>query len=206
VEETNQPASVSNSQTITPPEPNKKLGFVKLLGSWAIVLLIAWFMQRFAFQSYQVFGQSMEPTLSTGDLLIISKAPVTWSQIKDKGYIPQRGDIIVLNEDITGQRLIKRVIGLPGERIQITNNKITVYNQQKPNGFNPYKEIGLNNIPTDGEVNVLVPAKHVFVIGDNRKPGGSSDSREHHIGPIPTEQIIGKLIFRFWPFSQADLY
>lgn len=87
---------------------------LKVVGTWLLALLVAFGIQRYAFQSYQVFGQSMEPTLSEGDYLIISKLGATFAKVKHDDYVPARGDIVVLDSSLSGTRLIKRVIGLPG--------------------------------------------------------------------------------------------
>lgn len=177
----------------------------KIAGGWFLALLLAVAMQRYAFQSYQVFGQSMQPTLQEGDYLIISKLPVTVAELKNRAYQPHRGDIVVIKSPIDGSRLIKRVIGLPDERVGIVNGSLRVYNSQQPQGFDPYAELGLESQPTQGQPSLIVPLDSIYVVGDNRSPGGSLDSR-NELGPVQIEEVVGKLVFRLWPFSQIDTF
>src|SRR5688572_19771117 len=105
----------------------RRIRTLKILGSWLLALLVALTLQRFVFQSYQVFGQSMEPTLSEGDYLIISKVGPTWADLRSSYYVPERGDIVVVNNSLEDNRLIKRVIGLPGERVTVNSGQIKVF-------------------------------------------------------------------------------
>ncbi len=125
--------------------------------------------------------------------------------------MPDRGDIIVFSKsgllDTNGKakQLIKRVIALPGERILIKDGKITVFNTEHPNGFNPdTNQEFTKNLPekTSGEVDEVVPEGQVFVCGDNRS--GSLDSRV--FGAIPVKDIVGELAFRVLPMSKFDSY
>lgn len=176
----------------------RSYAFLKLVAAWTVAILIAISIQAFAFQSYQVFGQSMEPTLHDGDYLIISKFGPTWSQISGGNYVPTRGDVVVI-EPSGNPRLIKRVIGLPGERVVVRDGTLKVYNQQHPDGFNPYNN--WNDIPdreVAGNIQTEIPEGQIFVVGDNVENGGSSDSR-NHLGTVPTDAIIGSLSVRLWP-------
>jgi signal peptidase I len=194
-----------------PPKPAQakrktaRWRWTKILFSWALALVLALTLQRFAFQSYQVFGQSMEPTLHEGDYLIISKLSKTWAGVTRDDYVPERGDIVVLNSSASGNRLIKRVIGLPGERVIVSGGSVKVINSEHPDGFNPYQELGLDESFAAGQLSTQVPDGHVFLIGDNRQPGGSLDSR-NELGPVPTEDILGKLVLRLYPFSKVHAY
>ncbi len=174
--------------------------------------LIALMIITFVFRSYRVDGQSMENTLQNNNMLIVWKVPRTWSMITGHQYVPKRGSIIVFNESnllSCGQfgtkQLIKRVIGLPGDRITIKNNHYEVYNNLHPSGFNPDKSSGYNGSifpPTYGNTDVTLANNQVFVSGDNRTE--SCDSRI--FGPINTNQIIGQLVIRFYPFNQLSLF
>ncbi|MBI3984199.1 signal peptidase I [Candidatus Microgenomates bacterium] len=177
----------------------------KIVLSWLAALLVALALQRFVFQSYQVFGHSMEPTLSEGDYLIISKIGPTWADLRRDNYYPDRGDIVVINSPLDDTRLIKRVIGLPGERITVANGQVRVYNQAQPTGFDPYAALGLGSKYTSGQLTIVVPADHAFVVGDNREAGGSLDSR-NDLGPVALDDIIGKLVVRLWPVSKIDSF
>src|SRR4029079_14046831 len=138
-----------------PPQPSipakrestRKEGLRSALSTIGVLLvapLIALFLTAFIFQSYQVDGQSMETTLDNNDRLVVWKLPRSWSRLTGHAYIPKRGDVIVFNEPALaqfgqdpGKQLIKRVIGLPGERVVVKDNVLTVYNKANPDGFRP---------------------------------------------------------------------
>ncbi len=170
--------------------------------------LLAILITAFIFRTYQVDGPSMETTLQDNDRLIINKIPKTISRVTNKDYIPDRYDIIVLTH--TGQfngssqssekQLIKRVIGLPGDRVVVKNGLVTVFNQENPNGFLVDK-FGPEAAVVDstiGDVDETVKDGEVFVMGDNR--GNSLDSR--NLGSVRSEDIIGVLTFRIYPFDK----
>lgn len=197
-----------------PTTPKKKgEGWKSVVSTVLIIVsapLIALLLINFVFQSYEVDGPSMESTLQNGDRLIVWKVPRTIAKIQKKDYIPARGDVIVftkkgLYEDGTGgdKQLIKRVIGLPGDRVVVSDGVITIYNEEHPDGFNP-DQSGLYEItqPTGGNVDITVEEGQVFVSGDNR--GNSLDSRI--FGPIPASDIIGKLEFRIFPFQNFEQF
>lgn len=167
----------------------------------AALAFVLFFINPYVMQTYEVFGQSMEPTLHESDYLIISKVGVSLAKLERKDYIPKRGDIVVIDSSLNGTRLIKRVIGLPGERVVVDSGNVTVYPKGSDVGFDPYQQLGLPARFASGSISVEVPEGHVFVIGDNREGGGSLDSR-NELGPIPTDKIIGRLVLRLWPFSQ----
>ncbi len=177
----------------------------------ALAPLIAWMLVLFVFQSYEVDGPSMQTTLFNHDRLIVLKLPRTWAKITNKAYIPNRGDIIIFNrhgatnyEDGTDKQLIKRVIGLPGDRVVVKDDVVTVYNQQHPDGFNPDKTLPYGSVieNTPGTVDITVPNNEIFVLGDNRT--NSLDSR--YFGTVPAKDIVGKLGLRIYPFSKTKVY
>lgn len=194
----------------------------KKLPAWLdflIVIILAAFVtlliSAFVIRTYQVDGPSMESTLENGDKLLILKTPVTWSHITKHQYVPKRGDVIVFTQSGLSEygqkdskQLIKRVIGLPGERVVVQNGQYRVFNKQHPEGFNPDKTLpygGNNgsNIPsTSGNLDVNLDGKEIFVSGDNRPE--SLDSRT--FGPIQTNQIVGKLIIRFMPVDKTKVF
>ena len=204
---------------VTPPEaPHKKPhseGFKSVLSTLAILIaapIVAIILTAFVFQSYEVDGSSMETTLQNRDRLIVSKIPHTFARITGKDYIPNRGDVIIFNTTAIqdgrnnggNKQLIKRVIGLPGDRVVVKDETITVYNTQYPEGFNPDKAEPYGSVikNTPGNVDVTVRAGEVFVCGDNRS--NSTDSR--YIGTIPSDDIIGKLLLRIYPLSNAKVF
>ena len=176
-------------------------------------IVVAIFIIAFVFRSYQVDGPSMQNTLHNGDKLIIWKVPRTWARITGNPYIPKRGDIIVFTESglsSFGQQntkqLIKRVIGLPGDRIVINNGVNTIYDKAHPHGFDPDKTLGYfkgKSIPyTSGDITITLGPNQLFVEGDNRPD--SLDSRS--FGPINAKQIIGQLVIRVFPLGSAEVF
>ena len=217
-ESTNNNTSSATSGAAPETEPSLTANRVKsTLSTIAILLsapLIAILLTAFVFQSYQVDGPSMQNTLHNNDRLIVWKLQKTWSNITHHQYVPNRGDVIIftqagLNEygdSVNSKQLVKRVIGLPGDHVVVKNGTVTVYNTAHPNGFQPDATLpyGQNGaIPnTADNVDVTLAADQLFVCGDNR--GNSLDSRI--FGPIKTSQVIGKLVVRILPLSDAKRF
>ncbi len=173
--------------------------------------ILAIFITVFVFQSYEVFGLSMRNTLGNGDRLIVQKVSKNWSKIRGRKYVPQRGEIIVFSkppslsttsDNIT--HLIKRVIGLPGDRVVVKDGSITIYNATHPDGFDPDagQEYAKDILTTPGNVDIKVGAGEVFVCGDNRT--NSLDSRR--FGSISTDTITGVAKIRFAPVGKFEVF
>lgn len=199
------PPPLHPTESAKPKRAGSNWSFAKLAISWLLAILIALMLARYAFHSYQVFGQSMEPTLHEGDYLIISKLGATWSKLSQHSYIPKRGDIVVVDSTISGTRLIKRVMGLPGERVTVSGGQVTIYNNERPNGFDPYQELKLDPRFASGQLTMVVPDDEVFLIGDNRTGGNSLDSR-NELGPVPAKNIVGQLLVRLYPFNRITKF
>jgi len=165
-------------------------------------------INTYVFRSFNVVGPSMETTLFTGDRLIVDRLSVTASQVQNKAYVPDRGQVIVFknphySSGIEDEYIVKRVIGLPGERVVLKDGVYTVYNQANPNGFNPDdKNHGEPGSPTSGEVDTTVPDGEIFVSGDHRQGNYSYDSR-NGLGTIPLYDIVGPVSFRVFPFNKV---
>ena len=171
-------------------------------------------INSFVFRSYNVVGPSMEPTLYTGDRLIVNRLPVTWSSIQGETYVPERGQVIVFknprfnlgNED---EYIVKRVIGLPGERVTIQDGHYIVYNDANPQGFDPDKmNNGEPGSPTSGEADEIVPDGEIFVSGDHRQGNFSFDSRNgaEGMGTIPLYDVVGPVSIRIFPFDDIRTF
>ncbi|MCX6760529.1 MAG: signal peptidase I [Candidatus Nealsonbacteria bacterium] len=147
-------------------------------------------IRLFIFQPFFVKGQSMEPNFENGDYLFVDELSY---RLKE----PQRGEVVVFKypNDVS-QRYIKRIIGLPGETVETKDGKVDIFNKD---GEKVLKEE--NYIPqgvlTLGDVKITLKENEYFVLGDNRV--ASSDSRRW--GPVPREDIIGRVFFRVWPLA-----
>ena len=172
------------------------------------VIIGAWLINLILFRSFDVSGPSMETTLFTGDRLIVNRVPVTISAIEHKDYMPSRGHVIVFKNplySVTGsdEYIVKRVIGLPGERVVVSGGSVRVYNTDSPGGFNPYDGVNIKQIPVIGNVDRTVPEGEIFVIGDNRSGEYSLDSR-NGLSTIPLGDIIGPVAVRIYPFTKIS--
>lgn len=159
--------------------------------SWIIViafaLSVALIVRAFVFTPVAVTGQSMEPTFNHKDKLVVSKLSDT-----------DRFDIVVFDAPDKDEKYIKRVIGLPGDRVEMKDNQLSVNGESYDE---PYLK---DNENTDdftleeltGEE--TVPEDSLFVLGDNRS--NSKDSRV--LGFISTDAIIGEAKFQFYPFNE----
>jgi signal peptidase I len=188
-------------------------GFAGVMGaifSWIIFpVAVVLILHNFVFQAYHVLGTSMVPSLHETDYLIFSKLGYTGALIErtfgqNKLYIPHRGQIIVFKypKDPT-KVFVKRVIGLPGDHISIKNGTVTIINKEHPNGFNP--DTGYEGADTTTLIDTeeTVAPGNLFVMGDNRTPGGSYDSREW--GELPSSYIIGNAVLRLLPLDQVKI-
>ncbi|WP_346848184.1 MULTISPECIES: signal peptidase I [unclassified Clostridium] len=153
----------------------------KEYGQYALIIIFVLAIRLFVIDVISVQGCSMYPTLNEShDKVILEK----YKQFTDD-Y--NRSDIIVINEEILDKRIIKRVIGLPNETVEIKNGYIYI------NGELLKEEYLDKDIRTYPDMKVIVPEGHIFVLGDNR--GNSKDSR--HIGVVKIEDVLGKAIYRF---------
>lgn len=176
----------------------------------ALVIVGALLINTFVFRSFNVEGESMASTLHTGDRLIVNRLPATAARIQNTPYVPKRGEIIVFSNPnfqngLDEEYIVKRVVAFEGERVNLENGVLTVYNGEFPDGFNPDIEgAGKNGEPTgpiSGTVNnVTVPKGTIFVVGDNREGSHSYDSRSG-LGYVPLYDIIGPVSFRIFPFT-----
>ena len=173
---------------------------------FAVVLIL----HNFVFQAYHVLGTSMVPTLHETDYLIVSKLGDSKVMVEKlfgakKEYIPGRGQIIVFHypQDPT-KVFVKRVVGLPGDHVVIKNGAVTVFNTANPNGFDPDAKYEAAGTATLIDTDETIQPGNVFVLGDNRTPGGSFDSREW--GQLPSSYIIGDAVLRLLPIKDTKVF
>lgn len=175
--------------------------------NWIIIpIIIVFVLHNFVFQAFHVVGSSMIPSLKDTDYIIVSKVGKTISGFEHQTYIPHRYDIVVFHYPKDPSLIfVKRVIGLPGERVVVKDNHVTVYNTQNPEGLNPdtnqYKRAAETTL---GAVDDTVPQGSIFVLGDNRTPSGSYDSRDW--GFLPSSYIVGTASIRLLPLDQFRLF
>lgn len=196
-------------RTNSPEPPSFSRQTLSTLALFVAAILVAFTIKAYIIQPYIVDGESMQPTLQNGDRLIVDKIPRTLARIDSHQYIPKRNDIVIFNQNnlpnyIGTKQLIKRVVGLPGDRVVINDGHITIYNSANPKGFNPDIADGypLNAQITSGDINLTLGSHEIFVCGDNR--ANSEDSR--YFGPVNLDNVVGKLVLRIMPFGQAKKF
>jgi signal peptidase I len=138
-------------------------------------------VHAFALGTFRVDGDSMQEALAPGDLLVVSKLAVTGAKIRAlfgsaDPYVPRRGDVVVFRlPQKPSLILVKRVIGVPGDHVRLDD--------------------------AQGSFDGVVPQAAIFVLGDNRTPGASVDSREW--GYLPCANLIGRAVVRLVPIGRA---
>jgi signal peptidase I len=166
----------------------------KLLTLIIVILIIVKIIQGFIIQPFLVDGGSMLPTMQSGELLIIDKLSFDVNQLKT-------GDVIVFrhvkDDEYNGQFFIKRLIGVPGDRVIVKSGVTTIYNEANPTGeildesFVKYPDYGK-------DLDITLGANEYVAFGDNRAE--SYDSRSW--GIIYKKDIAGKAVFRLFPFAK----
>ena len=160
---------------------------------FALAVVFAFIITQFL-KPTLVRGDSMYSTLEDGDYLIINRMSYKFGEIK-------HGDIIVFESDLhqedgTNKDLVKRVIGVAGDKVKIKDSKVYVNNKELNE---PY----IHNEITEGDIDTVVPENSVFVLGDNREI--SLDSRYEEVGFINESDILGKVFVRLYPFNKIGL-
>jgi len=165
--------------------------FIEVLKIAVISLAIIMPVRYFLIQPFVVKGGSMEPNFSSGDYLIIDEISYRFTE-------PQRGDVIVFKYPRNpSQYYIKRILALPGEKIQIKNGVIIIFNNEHPGGIEVDESYIPENISTPGEIDAVIGEQEYFVMGDKRT--ASSDSRVW--GKLEKNKIIGRAWIRGWPID-----
>ncbi len=172
------------------------VSFVLEVAKVVVVALICIFLIRqFLIKPFYVRGASMEPSFYDNEYLVIDEISYRFGE-------PARGDVIVFHyPENPSQIFIKRVIGLPGETVQVTETDIVITSAATPSGFTlvePY----LHGQPSYEPETFSLGQDEYFVMGDNRN--SSLDSRR--FGPVGRDEIIGKMWLRAWPVDRLDVF
>ena len=163
--------------------------FIKDTIKYIIFIVVVLFIAIYVIGLQQIVGDSMSPTLKNNNIVLIDKFTPRFLEIK-------RGDIVTFYYDET-KYLIKRIIGMHGEYIEIKNNKIYIDN--KP--IQDYVEVdSMMNFKLEFLGYDKIPEDMYFVMGDNR--GNSLDSRDYRVGLIKKEDIVGKQLIKVWPLTK----
>jgi signal peptidase I len=162
----------------------------------AISLAIIIPVRYFLIQPFYVKGASMEPNFFDHEYLVIDEISYRFRQ-------PERGDIVVFRYPLDPkQYFIKRVIGLPGETVEIAGGQIKIFNEANPNGIVLDEQAYLDQDFTASTRTVTLKSDEFFVLGDNRI--ASMDSRS--FGPVKREFIVGRVWLRGWPLDRARIF
>lgn len=166
-----------------PARKEKNESFWAWVRNMVIMVAVLLLFFKFVARPSQVYGQSMENTCHDGDLVIL------W----ELNYRPTQGDVVVIDHNNPLQEnLIKRVIAVEGDHLQINEGVVTVNGQRLQETYVKDTKWGQG----EAQVDLTVPQGQTFVMGDNRNH--SSDSRV--IGPVQNSAIMGKVVFRLFPF------
>ena len=169
------------------PAKKSSSHFIRELIETVALTVLIFLAIRFTVQNFLVDGTSMQPGLHTGEYVLVNKLAYTF-------HAPERGDVIVfeLPQD-TSENLIKRVIGLPGDKLVLTRNTVTV------DGVT-LREPYISAPQNSQNLTWTVPPGDYFVLGDNRPV--SDDSR--YWGFVPRDDIIGKAVMVYWPVGNWE--
>src|SRR3989338_237852 len=172
-----------------------------LLSIWEVVeiflvVFVSLFIIKIFAQPFVVSGASMEPTFSDKDYLLVDG-------ISYDVHSPERGDVIVFRPPgISSTFYIKRIVGLPQERVVVEDDTVTIYNEEHPDGFSPDSLYFIYPLQTGGDDEFILGDNQYFVLCDNRSQ--SSDSRSW--GPLTRQAIVGKVRLRFWPLNELSVF
>lgn len=227
------------------PPLNAKEEWAEFLKTAFIAVILALLIRTFFYEPFNIPSSSMKPTLEIGDYLFVYKpaygysrysfpfgmAPIS-GRVMNDGKVPARGDVVVFFNGPSRQNFIKRVIGMPGDTVQVIDGQLYLnrklvpretvglkkveeggyemvmnqYIQTLPDGtmFNIYEES--DNGPLDNTEEYVVPPLHYFMMGDNRDK--SQDSRvQNAVGYVPFENIVGRASFIFFSTNgKASLF
>jgi signal peptidase I, bacterial type len=161
-----------------------------------ILMIIVVPFRMYIAQPFIVSGSSMDPTFADRQYLIVDEISYALGKIK-------RGDVVIFHPPAEEKSYyIKRIIGLPNERVTIQNGRTIIYNEANPNGLELDDSFIKKNTTCQIYCDVQLGADEFFVMGDNRT--NSQDSRI--IGPIPRSNLVGRAFARLFPFNTMVLF
>lgn len=206
------PARGDDALTAELPKPREPVSpVIRFLREWGLVLAIALgvavIVRAFVFSPFYIPSGSMEPTLQVHDKILVNK-------LSYHAHDVRRGDVIVFDAPPNGnfganvKDLVKRVIGLPGDTVEIRDCSVYVNSQMLVEPYIPHDGGGSpvctdgadRVVDLDGDGRIQVPAGKVFVMGDNRNPQQSYDSRRW--GFLDEHLIVGRAFLIYWPISR----
>ena len=171
------------------------LFFWEIIKIVVLALLIVIPIRYFVFQPFVIKGSSMEPNFHQGDYLIVD-------EISYRFNLPQRGDVVVFKyPKDPKQYFIKRVIGLPLDRVVIQNGEVDIFSGETQEKIVLNEKYLAPRTTTAGSVDVTLKEDEYFVLGDNRN--ASLDSRR--FGTLSIEEIVGKTWIRGWPLDRVGI-
>lgn len=181
--------------------------FLEIVKIFILAVVVIVPIRVFLFQPFFVQGASMEPNFEDGEYLIVNELGYKETDLKlfhvDSFKEIEREDTIVFRYPLNpSQFFIKRVIGLPGERVKVDKGSVYIYNEANPEGIKLEENYLPEGLSTKGENDYQIKDDEYYVMGDNRNH--SSDSRAW--GPIKSSHVVGKVLLRAWPVSKFNVF
>jgi signal peptidase I len=189
--EREEPGKSRRERRLDREKKKRKAGVAELILTAVVAFVLVFgFVRPYVVEAYRIPTESMVPTLEVGDRVLANKFVYRFTE-------PERRDIVVFDsiDEDDDQTLIKRVVGVAGDEIQVQGGVLYVNGEEQEE---PY----LNDADQSQGIYgpTVVPQGHIFVMGDNR--GNSADSRV--FGPLPLENLKGEAFMRFWPVSKIS--
>lgn len=162
----------------------------------AVAFAAVFLIRSYLVQPFLVSGSSMVPNFYDGDYLLVD-------ELTYRFRAPERGEVVVFRyPKDSSVYFIKRIIGLPGEKVVIKDNKVTIFNDSNKEGFSLDEKYLIGTAPVSSNTEFQVSADSYFVLGDNR--AYSFDSRSW--GTLPKNDVVGLVQFRLWPPTSMKVF